>query len=175
MKTLKDIELTGRRVLVRFDFNVPLNESGQITNAKRLTAALPTITRILNAGGRLVIMSHLGRPNGKPSNSLTLRPVLKWLSEKINRSISFSKEITGPKAVQASKALKNGEVLVLENIRFDSREETGDVSFAKELSELGDVYINDALAPHTENMLLLQLLLVTLKVVVLLEMLCLKK
>ena len=152
MKTLKDIELTGRRVLVRFDFNVPLNESGQITNAKRLTAALPTITRILNAGGRLVIMSHLGRPNGKPSNSLTLRPVLKWLSDKLNRSISFSKEITGPKAVQASKALKNGEVLVLENIRFDSREETGDISFAKELSELGDVYINDAFGTaHREH------------------------
>ena len=152
MKTLKDIELTGRRVLVRFDFNVPLNESGQIANAKRLTAALPTITRILNAGGRLVIMSHLGRPNGKPNNSLTLRPVLKWLSDKLNRSISFSKEITGPKAVQASKELKNGEVLILENIRFDSREEAGDVFFAKELSELGDIYINDAFGTaHREH------------------------
>ena len=152
MKTLKDIEIAGRRVLVRFDFNVPLNDSGQITNAKRLTAALPTITTILNSGGRLVIMSHLGRPNGKPNKSLTLKPVLKWLSDKLNRPIAFSKDITGPKAVQASKALKNGEVLILENIRFDPREEMGDNSFAKELSELGDVYINDAFGTaHREH------------------------
>ena len=152
MKTLEDLEVRGRRVLVRFDFNVPLNDKGQITNVKRLTSALPTITTILNAGGRLVIMSHLGRPKGKPLDSLSLKPVLQWLSDELNKPIAFSKNITGPKALRMSKSLKDGEILILENIRFDPREELGDTAFAKELSELGDIYVNDAFGTaHREH------------------------
>ena len=144
MKTIQDLNISKKRVLVRFDLNVPLNEMGEITNDKRINAALPTILSIIENKGRLVILSHLGRPLGQVTKGLSLRPVAKRLSAMLSRPVSFSENIIGPEAVGATKNLNDGEIIIMENVRFDKREEEGDEIFTQELAKLGDVYINDA-------------------------------
>ena len=135
--------LAGKRVLVRVDFNVPI-EKGAIQDDFRIRSALPTLQRILAQGGRAVLCSHLGRPDGKPDPEASLRPVAVRLGEILGRPVGFSPTTIGPEAEKASRALENGRVLVLENVRFEAGEKKNDPAFVKALAALGDVYVNDA-------------------------------
>ena len=142
-QTIRDIDWNGKRALVRVDFNVPM-EGGRITDDTRIRAALPTIEYLLDHGASVVLMSHLGRPKNKVVDSLRLAPVAERLAELIGRPVKTVGVTTGPEAEAAAQALKPGELLMLENTRFDAREEANDESMARELARLGDVYINDA-------------------------------
>jgi phosphoglycerate kinase len=144
-KTIRDIDWSGKRALVRVDFNVPL-ENGQITDDTRIRAALPTIRYLLEHGAAVILMSHLGRPKNKVVESMRLAPVVARLAELLPeaKAIKGTQATTGPAAEAAAQDLKPGEVLVLENTRFDPREEANDESMARELAKLGDVYVNDA-------------------------------
>jgi len=142
-KTVRDIDLKNKRVLVRVDFNVPLKD-GAITDETRITAALPTLRYILEqAGARLILMSHLGRPK-KPDKENSLAPVAVRLSELLGRKVTLASDCIGPEAEAAVKAMKAGDVVLLENVRFHPEEEKNDPAFAKQLAALGDVYVNDA-------------------------------
>jgi phosphoglycerate kinase len=143
-KTLADLDFKDKRVLVRVDFNVPLDENRQITSDARIRAALPTIRAILDAGGRPVLMSHLGRPKGQVVESMRLRPAGERLGELLNVAVRYCEYCIGDNAINASKALQEGEVLVIENLRFHADETVGDKEFAAALAKLGDVYVNDA-------------------------------
>jgi phosphoglycerate kinase len=135
----------GKKVLIRVDFNVPLNkETLEITDDKRIRAALPTLNHILNDGGSLIIMSHLGRPKEGPEDKFSLRHIVKGLEKNLNRSVLFADDCIGNEAIEKAKNLKSGEVLLLENVRFYKEETKGDLSFAKKLAQLGDCYVNDA-------------------------------
>ena len=135
----------GKKVLIRVDFNVPLNkETLEITDDKRIRAALPTLNYILNQGGSLIIMSHLGRPKDGPEDKFSLRHIVKGLENNLNRSIQFADDCIGFEAVEKAKNLKTGEVLLLENVRFYKEETNGDLSFSEKLAKLGDCYVNDA-------------------------------
>ena len=135
----------GKKVLIRVDFNVPLNkETLEITDDKRIRAALPTLNYILNQGGSLIIMSHLGRPKDGPEDKFSLRHIVKGLENNLNRSIQFANDCIGFEAVEKAKNLKTGEVLLLENVRFYKEETNGDLSFSEKLAKLGDCYVNDA-------------------------------
>jgi phosphoglycerate kinase len=142
-QTIRDIDWSGKRALVRVDFNVPM-ENGRITDDTRIRAALPTIQYLLDHGASVVLMSHLGRPKKKVIDSLRLAPVAARLSELLARPVATVGVTTGPEAEAATQALKPGAVLMLENTRFDPREESNDESMARELARLGDVYVNDA-------------------------------
>ena len=143
MRTVEDINFNGKKAVVRVDFNVPLNENGEVTDNTRMRAAMPTIKKILDDGGSVIILSHLGRPFGfEESKSLGhLIPELKTLTGK---EVKFGSDCIGPIANDLSSALNGGEVLLLENLRFHQEETKGDEAFAKQLAELGDVYVNDA-------------------------------
>ena len=141
---LADLELRDRRVLVRVDFNVPLDGDRQITSDARIRAALPTVEAILAAGGRPVLMSHLGRPKGQVVEAMRLRPAGERLGELLDVPVRYSEDCTGEDAVDASLALQEGEVLLVENLRFHGEETRGDRDFAVELAKLGDCYVNDA-------------------------------
>lgn len=143
-KTIRNIDWQGKRALIRVDFNVPLDEQGSVTDDTRIRAALPTIRYILDRGGSAVLMSHLGRPKKKVVDSLRLDPVARRLEELLGRPVKKIDAITGPEAEAAAQSLQPGEVLLLENVRFDPREEANDESMARELAKLGDVYVNDA-------------------------------
>lgn len=146
-KTLDDLgEILGRRVLVRVDFNVPLDSDGNITSDRRIQAALPTLRRVLDAGGCAIVMSHLGRPKGDPKKDAAfgMGRVAARLADLVGRPVHLAPGITGPAVEAAARALKPGEVLLLENLRFDPREQAGDAGFARELASLGDAYVNDA-------------------------------
>jgi phosphoglycerate kinase len=142
-QTIRDIDWSGKRALVRVDFNVPL-EKGRITDDTRIRAALPTINYLLDHGAAVVLMSHLGRPKKKVVEELRLAPVAARLAELLGRPVKTVAAVTGPEAEAAAQALKPGDVLMLENTRFDAREEANDESMARELARLGDVYVNDA-------------------------------
>jgi phosphoglycerate kinase len=142
-QTIRDIDWAGKRALVRVDFNAPL-ENGRITDDTRVRAALPTIQYLLDHGASVVLMSHLGRPKNKVVDSLRLAPVARHLSELLGKPVKVSATTTGPEAEAAAQALTAGEILMLENTRFDAREEANDESMARELARLGDVYVNDA-------------------------------
>lgn len=144
MKKLSDLDLRGQRVLVRVDFNVPLDAAGHVTSDARIRESLPTIRAILAAGGRPVLMSHLGRPKGKVVESMRLAPVAKRLQELLGSPVQYVKDCIGPEAEAASRALPVGSCLVLENLRFRDAEEAGDPAFAAALAKNGDVYVNDA-------------------------------
>ncbi len=144
MKTIDQIKFTGKKALVRVDFNVPLDENNNITDDNRITAALPTIKKILNDGGAVILMSHLGRPKDGPNEKDSLKHVVKHLSDLLGQQVQFANDCIGEEAVTKAKALAAGEVLLLENLRFYKQEEKGDVEFAKKLAALGDVYVNDA-------------------------------
>ncbi len=146
-KTLDDLtDLRGKKVLVRVDFNVPLDAAGNITNDRRIRAALPTLRKILDAGAAAIVMSHLGRPKGDPQKDAPLRMdrIAARLGELLGRSILKADEVISPTVKAAAHQLKPGGVLVLENLRFHPGEQSGDAAFAAELAQLGDVYVNDA-------------------------------
>jgi phosphoglycerate kinase len=145
-KTVSDIDLKGKKVLMRADFNVPLDENGVITDETRITAALPTINYILDQGASLILMSHMGRPKNQPNPKYSLAPVAKKLSELLKKEVIFNDDgaVTGSVTVAAAAGLKPGEVLLLQNTRFRPEEEKNDQRFAKELADLGDVFVNDA-------------------------------
>lgn len=135
----------GKKVLIRVDFNVPLNkETLEITDDKRIRAALPTLNHILSQGGSLIIMSHLGRPKEGPEDKFSLRHIVSGLEKNLNRSVQFANDCIGNEAIEKAANLKSGEVLLLENVRFYKEETKGDVAFAEKLAILGDCYVNDA-------------------------------
>ncbi len=146
MKTLEQLDLAGKRVLVRVDFNVPTDEQGAITDDTRIRAHLPTIAYIIEKRGRAILASHLGRPKGKPNEKYSLRPVAKKLSDLLFRDVAFVEDCIGPKAQDAVAAMKDGDVLLLENLRFHPGEEKNDKEFASQLAGLCDVYVDDAFA-----------------------------
>lgn len=146
-KTIKDLgNLQGKRVLVRVDFNVPQDGAGNITNDRRIRSAVPTLQSLLNAGASLVVMSHLGRPKGDPAKDapFKMNPVAQRLGQLLGRPVQKVDEVVGPSVEAAAAKLKPGDVLLLENLRFNKGEQAGDESFAKRLAALGDVYVNDA-------------------------------
>ncbi|MGB4441762.1 MAG: phosphoglycerate kinase [Coriobacteriia bacterium] len=142
-KTVKDVDVRGKRVLVRVDFNVPLAE-GAVTDDTRIRAALPTIRYLIDHGARVVLMSHLGRPNGEPDPQYSLKPVRRVLQRMIGRNVAFSPDIVGPEAEEAVGRMIDGEILMLENVRFDPGEKANDPGFAGKLAALGDIFVNDA-------------------------------
>ncbi|WP_297508478.1 phosphoglycerate kinase [Flavobacterium sp.] len=143
MKTLNDFNFRGKKALIRVDFNVPLDENFNVTDANRIEAAQPTIAKILADGGSAILMSHLGRPKGK-EDQYSLRHIVSKTSEVLGVPVQFATDCCGEVAQNAAANLKPGEVLLLENLRFYSEEEAGDVDFSKELAILGDIYVNDA-------------------------------
>jgi phosphoglycerate kinase len=143
-KTIRDIDLAGKRVLVRVDFNVPLDSQQHITDDTRIRAALPTIRYLLDQGAAVILMSHLGRPDGKVVDTLRLAPVAQRLSELLGRPVEMAAESVGPAVEAQARALQPGQVLLLENLRFHKEEEKNDPDFARQLAALGEVYVNDA-------------------------------
>jgi len=143
MKTIQDIDFKDKKALIRVDFNVPLDEDFNVTDTTRIIAAKPTIIKVLEDGGSVVLMSHLGRPKGV-EDKYSLRHIVKTVSEIIGVQVKFVENCVGTEAEEAANNLKNGEVLLLENLRFHPEEKAGDVAFAEQLSKLGDVYVNDA-------------------------------
>lgn len=150
-KTVADIDVRGKRVLMRVDFNVPI-ENGQITDDRRIAQALPTIKNVIERGGRVVLMSHLGRPKGGPEAKFSLKPVAEKLGQLLGKPVKFTDDCIGVSVEQAVNGLKDGDVALLENLRFHKEEEKNDPNFAKSLAKLGDVYINDAFGTaHREH------------------------
>ncbi|MXW04357.1 MAG: phosphoglycerate kinase [Gemmatimonadetes bacterium] len=143
VRPLTNLELRGRRVLVRVDYNVPLDQAGNITDDTRIRASLPTLRHILDQGGRAILMTHLGRPKGVTEH-LRVRPVAERLSELLGQQIGYVRETVGPAAERAAADLENGECLLLENVRFNGGETRNDPDFARELAGLGEIYVNDA-------------------------------
>ncbi|MCD8740434.1 phosphoglycerate kinase [Mucilaginibacter roseus] len=144
MKTIDQISFSGKKALVRVDFNVPLDGDFKITDDTRITAALPTIKKILNDGGAVILMSHLGRPKDGPTDKYSLKHIVAHLSDLLGQQVEFADDCIGEQATQIAAELEKGEVLLLENLRFYKEEEKGDKDFAEKLSKLGDVYVNDA-------------------------------
>ncbi|QKJ30420.1 phosphoglycerate kinase [Mucilaginibacter mali] len=144
MKTVDQISFSGKKALIRVDFNVPLDENFNITDDNRMTAALPTIQKILRDGGAVILMSHLGRPKDGPTDKYSLKHVVAHLSDLLGQQVEFADDCIGEDAVAKAKELHSGEVLLLENLRFYKQEEKGDKDFAEKLAKLGDIYVNDA-------------------------------
>lgn len=145
MADFDSYSFNGKKVLIRVDFNVPLHkETLEITDDKRIRAALPTLNHILNQGGSLIIMSHLGRPKEGPEDKFSLRHIVSGLEKNLNRSVQFANDCIGNEAIEKATNLKSGEVLLLENVRFYKEETNGDMVFAEKLAKLGDCYVNDA-------------------------------
>ncbi|NLN17824.1 MAG: phosphoglycerate kinase [Firmicutes bacterium] len=142
--TIDDLDVRGKRVLVRVDYNVPLDEDRKITDDTRIRASLPTLNYLLEQGASLVLMSHLGRPDGVVTENLRLDPVRERLEELLGRPVQKTDDCIGPEVEAKAKALRPGEVLLLENLRFHKEEEKNDQDFARSLARLGDVYVNDA-------------------------------
>ena len=142
--TVRDIDVRGKHVLVRVDFNVPLDEGGAITDDTRIRAALPTIRYLLDHDDAAILMSHLGRPKGKVDPKYSLKPVAERLSELLGQPVALASDCVGPEVVAQAKALQPGQVMLLENLRFHPEEEANDPAFAKQLAALGDIYVNDA-------------------------------
>ena len=135
-KTVRDIELTGKKVLVRCDFNVRQDENLKITDNRRIVAALPTIKYLLENNCKIILCSHLGRPKGQVKPEFSLKPVAEELSKLLNTKVTLASDIIGPSAKELTANMKNGEIVLLENVRFDAREEANDKEFAKELASL---------------------------------------
>jgi phosphoglycerate kinase len=144
MNTIDQCNFKDKRALVRVDFNVPLDKDFTITDDKRMRAAIPTINKILNDGGSVILMSHLGRPKGGPENKFSLKHIVGDLSRLLDQEVKFADDCISDNALEMAKNLEPGQVLLLENLRFYKEEEKGDEAFAEKLSQLGDVYVNDA-------------------------------
>lgn len=144
MQTIENYNFNGKKALIRVDFNVPLNDKFEITDDTRIRAAIPTIKKVLAGGGSVILMSHLGRPKGGPEDKFSLKHILKHLQDLVGVPVKFADDCIGESAKTMSAALKPGEVLLLENLRFYKEEEKGDEAFAGKLAQLGDVWINDA-------------------------------
>ncbi len=144
MKTIDTINFSGKRALIRVDFNVPLNDAFEVTDETRIKAAIPTLKKILKDGGSIVLMSHLGRPKEGPTNKYSLKHIVKNVSKLIGTEVQFADDCIGENAFKLSGALKAGQILLLENLRFYKEEEKGNEAFAQKLSKHGNVYVNDA-------------------------------
>ncbi len=144
MKTIENFDFKGKKALIRVDFNVPLNEQFEITDTTRIDAAIPTIRKILKDGGAVILMSHLGRPKEGPEEKFSLQHLTGYLSKQLGVTVQFADDCIGSQAREKASALKAGEVLLLENLRFYKEESGGDETFAKKLASLGDIYVNDA-------------------------------
>ena len=144
MKTVDNFNFKGKKALIRVDFNVPLDGDLKVSDASRIEAAKPTIIKILEDGGSAILMSHLGRPDGKVNAKMSLKHIADKVSEIIGVSVKFAEDCVGEKAETAAANLKSGEILLLENLRFHVEEENGDKAFSEQLSKLGDIYVNDA-------------------------------
>jgi phosphoglycerate kinase len=150
-KTVADVDVKGKRVLMRVDFNVPL-EGDQITDDRRIAQALPTIKNVLDRGGKLILMSHLGRPKGVVNPKYSLKPVANKLGELLGKFVRFAPDCIGPDVEKLVNGLPDGDVLLLENLRFHPEEEKNDPNFAKQLAKLGDIYVDDAFGTaHREH------------------------
>ncbi len=144
-KTIEDIDVNNKKVLVRCDFNVPLDENKNITSDNRIVAAIPTIKYLMEHGAKVILCSHLGRPKGKVNPDFSLAPVAKRLSELLNKDVKLAEDIVGESAKKLTSEMQAGDVVLLENVRFDEREEKNDSEFSKELASLTDgIYVNDA-------------------------------
>ena len=143
MKTLNDFNFNNKKAIIRVDFNVPLDENFKVTDNTRIEAAKPTIDKIINEGGSVILMSHLGRPKGV-EEKYSLKHILAETEKVLGRSVKFANDCIGNEAVELAANLKAGEVLLLENLRFYAEEEKGDLAFAQKLANLGDIYVNDA-------------------------------
>ena len=143
-KTVRDIDVKGKKVLVRCDFNVPLDENKNITDNRRIVGALPTIKYLLDNDCKVILCSHLGRPKGQVNKDFSLEPVEKELSKLLGKEVKLANDIIGKSAKELTANMKDGEIVLLENVRFDSREEANDAEFAKELASLAEIYVNDA-------------------------------
>ena len=142
-RTVEGLDVRGRRVLVRVDFNVPIVD-GEVADDTRIVAALPTIRHLVQGGARVILMSHLGRPKGGPAPKYSLKPVARRLEQVLGRPVAFVADCVGPEAEAAARGLRDGQVLLLENLRFHAEEEANDPAFAQALAKLGEVYVNDA-------------------------------
>ena len=143
-KTVRDIDVKGKKVLVRCDFNVPLDENKNITDNRRIVGAIPTIKYLLDNDCKVILCSHLGRPQGQVNKDFSLEPVAKELSKLLGKEVKLANDIIGKSAKELTANMKDGEIVLLENVRFDSREEANDAEFAKELASLAEIYVNDA-------------------------------
>ena len=143
-KSVKDIDVAGKKVLIRCDFNVPLDEQLNITDENRINGALPTIQYLIDHHARVILCSHLGRPKNGPEEKFSLKPVAKRLSEKLGKEVVMAQDVVGADAQAKAAELKDGDVLMLENVRFHKEEEKNDPEFAKKLASLADIYVNDA-------------------------------
>lgn len=143
-KTVEDIQVNGKRVLVRCDFNVPLDQNLNITDDNRIVGAMPTINYLIEHGAKLILCSHLGRPKGEYEEKYSLKPVAKELSKRLGKDVKLSPEVVGEKTTALVNAMKDGDVVLLENLRFRNEEKKNDPDFAKELAALADIYVNDA-------------------------------
>jgi len=144
MKSINEINFSGKKALIRVDFNVPQDESGKVTDNTRIVAAKPTIEKILNDGGSVILMTHLGRPKGEKNPKYSLKAVVDDVSKVLCKEVSFASDCIGEEAEEKVKNLEQGGILLLENLRYYKEEETGDIDFAKKLAKLGDIYVNDA-------------------------------
>ena len=141
--SITDLELTGKRVFIRVDFNVPLDGS-KVTDDTRIRAALPTIQYAQEHGAKIILASHLGRPKGKPNASYSLAPVARHFSSLLGKEVELAPDCVGPEVKQKVDALQEGQVILLENLRFHAQEEKNDPAFSQELASLADLYVNDA-------------------------------
>ena len=144
MKRIEDFDFKGKKALVRVDFNVPVSVDGSVTDANRINAALPTINKILQDGGAVILMSHMGRPKGEVNFKFSLKQIIPVLEEKLSKKVAFASDCIGDDAKKQAEVLKSGEVLLLENLRFYPGETTGDEDLAKQLASLADVWVMDA-------------------------------
>jgi phosphoglycerate kinase len=144
MNTIDFLNFSGKKALIRVDFNVPLDDKFNITDDNRMVGAIPTIEKILNDGGSVILMSHLGRPKDGPTEKYSLKHLVRHLAILLNRDVQFADDCIGGSAISKAEGLKSGEVLLLENLRFYKEEEKGDEAFAEKLAALGEVYVNDA-------------------------------
>ena len=142
--SITDLDLKSKRVFIRVDFNVPLNDESKITDDTRIRASLPTIQYALSKGARVLLASHLGRPKGKPNPKMSLKPVMAALNGLLGKKVQMAPNCVGTEALNQSNALNDGDVLLLENLRFHAEEEANDAEFSKQLAALCDVYVNDA-------------------------------
>lgn len=143
-KSIADIDVKGKRVIARVDFNVPLDENRNVTDDKRIRGALPTIKYIIENGGKLILVSHLGRPKNGPEAKYSMKPAAERLSQLLGKEVILASDVIGEDAKTKAANLKEGEILMLENVRFHKEEEKNDPAFAKELASLADIYVNDA-------------------------------